>query len=686
MIRPRKMKRVELSILARDVDAVIEYLGRRPLLHFADGASGAAGGSASGTGADESAALAVREKLEKIRAAASALGVEGLPEEPGEKSAFPGAAEAALVEDIGAAVSALREKEAKALQEKRGVEEALNEARAFSGLNAPFSDLDQLSYLTLRVGRLDPKRQGELAQALDNRAVVIPLDGRDGGDRVLAAASRKGRFALDSELQRLDFAPIKIPEGYKGVPRELLAGLEERLGEAETALAETAKRKAALREEYGPQLAELAASYLMAEIAASLKAKLKSTKSAYFLAGWVPAAQVPGLVGELERLTGGSVAVRTYEPEEIAAVEEGAEKVPVSLEHGAFVRGFQGVVLSYGAPLYGTIDPTPLVAVFFTLLFGIMFGDSGQGLVLFLAGLLTSRRGPKALAGFRAYSTPLIAVGIAAMAMGLLTGEFFTSEELFVRPTRAVTQALFGAPMDRFLTLMPLAEKGGSVAKLFAFFGFTLGIGVILNSSGLLVNIINLFTTKKYEKALFSKTGIAGTALFWYALYIAVRSAVSLTAGKPLGFYWFDAVGLALPCALIFFGPALWRLVSGERPVLEEGLMVFVMEGFVEMLETASTYLSNTVSFLRVGAFALSHGVLSYIVFTFYETVHRAAGGPAFSLLIMVFGNALIILLEGMIVAIQVVRLQYYEFFSKFFTETGVEFVPFAFRKKGSNN
>jgi V/A-type H+-transporting ATPase subunit I len=108
--------------------------------------------------------------------------------------------------------------------------------------------------------------------------------------------------------------------------------------------------------------------------------------------------------------------------------------------------------------------------------------------------------------------------------------------------------------------------------------------------------------------------------------------------------------------------------------------MVFIVEGFVELLETASTYVSNTVSFLRVGAFALSHAVLSYIVFYFSGEVSRVTGGTAFALLILIFGNGVIILLEGMIVAIQVIRLQYYEFFSKFFTETGVAFAPFRFR------
>jgi V/A-type H+-transporting ATPase subunit I len=199
---------------------------------------------------------------------------------------------------------------------------------------------------------------------------------------------------------------------------------------------------------------------------------------------------------------------------------------------------------------------------------------------------------------------------------------------------------------------------------------------VLLNSIGLLVNIINQWVLKRYEKALFSKTGLAGILFFWYAIFLAVRI---LRGGR---FAWFDLAGLLVPVAGIFFGPLIWRLISGERPVLEHGFMVFVMEGFVEILETASTYISNTVSFLRVGAFALSHAVLSFIVFTLSEMVGELAVGPVFSLIVMIFGNGVIILLEGMIVAIQVVRLQYYEFFSKFFTETGVEFSPFRFRRE----
>jgi V/A-type H+-transporting ATPase subunit I len=90
---------------------------------------------------------------------------------------------------------------------------------------------------------------------------------------------------------------------------------------------------------------------------------------------------------------------------------------------------------------------------------------------------------------------------------------------------------------------------------------------------------------------------------------------------------------LATPVAGLFFGPAIWRFASGQRPILEHGLLVFIMEGFVELLESTSSYISNTVSFLRVGAFALSHAVLSFIVFTLSDMVaSQAPGGAVFAI------------------------------------------------------
>ncbi|MDR2398464.1 MAG: V-type ATP synthase subunit I [Spirochaetaceae bacterium] len=681
MIRPQKMKQIELTVLERDVDRLITFLGRQGVMQFSLHPEERLPLDAAQTkqkevvrARDEALYQGIQEQLEKLKSLSVYLGLE-IALEPEETSLFPGPAEAALVEEMHRVVTALTAKEHALIQEREHLEVTLNEARAFSDLNTPLSALDQLSYLTLRLGRLDLKEQADLRERLEGRAVIISL----GDDRVAAATSRKGRFALDSELKKHAFIPIPVPEGDHQIPPELLSSLERRFGEMIQELHDLEKRKELLRAEYGAQLRALAGSYSMAAIATQLRGKLVVSKNLYVLSGWVPADTLKNLVEELAELTDGRLAVRSFDPDEIGTVKEGKEKVPVLLKHGAFVRSFERIVFSYGAPLYGTIDPTPFVAVFFTILFGIMFGDVGQGFVLLLLGILTGKRGIKALSSFRVYSTPLIAVGCASMVMGLLSGSVFAHEELLVGPTQKVLGFFMGLtgqtgePPERILHLMPEADN---IEKLFYFFGFTLAVGIILTSIGLWVNIINQMALKHYEKALFSKTGIAGVLLFWYALFIAARC---LLGGR---FHRLDCVGLMTPVFFIFFGPIIGRLMAKERPLLPEGLMVFIVEGFVEILETLSTYISNTVSFLRVGAFALSHGVLSFIIFTLSGMVSHVTGGPLFSLIIMLVGNVVIILLEGMIVAIQVVRLQYYEFFSKFFTETGVEFSPFRFRRE----
>jgi V/A-type H+-transporting ATPase subunit I len=172
---------------------------------------------------------------------------------------------------------------------------------------------------------------------------------------------------------------------------------------------------------------------------------------------------------------------------------------------------------------------------------------------------------------------------------------------------------------------------------------------------------------------------------------------------------WFDALGLGLPLLGLVFEERLAALVDGPereedcgptgpegkgevadagdgasaREVAHAGDGAFAgaVKGFVALLEALSYYLSNTLSFLRVGAFALSHAVLSYIVFTMGDMVRqRSSVGFIGQIAIVIFGNAIIIFLEGLIVAIQIVRLEYYEFLSKFLTETGSPFLPFKFQ------
>ena len=259
-------------------------------------------------------------------------------------------------------------------------------------------------------------------------------------------------------------------------------------------------------------------------------------------------------------------------------------------------------------------------------------------------------------------------MGSSSMFMGFLTGEVFTNNTLLIPLTRHIT-SFFGAPQDHILHLMP---KAGAVNKLMYFFAFTMFIGFIINSLGIVINIVNNIRLSKIEKAILGKFGLVGLVFFWYVVFLFLRLAFIGNGTSIL-----DAIVISSCIFLVFFEHSIIRIVKKEKPILENGLFASIIQGFVGVLELLSTFISNSVSFLRVGAFALSHAVLSFIVFTLTDLV---GGYLSLGLLVSIFGNLIIILLESLIVTIQVVRLQYYEFFSKFFTETGVEFTPFKFK------
>jgi V/A-type H+-transporting ATPase subunit I len=677
MMRPEKMKHLEISVLQCDIDEVLKFLGRSGILEF----SYSDAAPRKKTPEESAETKRIGENLEKIKTSAVYLGVE-LPDEPVETSEKAGIAEETALEPVFEAVSSLQNREYKANLEKERLIDRLKNLAGLENFAIPFNEISNLSFLNLKIGRLDHEELETLKQNMGERAIVMKL----GGDDLLIASSYRDRFLLNSELRKGNWTPRQIDEN----PDEPAAGAfheaQAQLGALEKELDSFAVEKKHFGEIYGALLRNLYASYLLSEIIDGIKSRLTATRSAFMLSGWIPARELKLFIAALAGLTGGRTACTSFDPWDVDKVREGREKIPVSLRHGAFARAFEPLVLSYGAPLYGSIDPTPIVAVFFTLLFCVMFGDVGQGLCLFLLGLLASNKKIKFFDNYRNFAAPLKIIGIAAMAAGLLYGSVFSNEDLLREPTRMLTGALAETPFGRFFSihetekivhLMP--EQGGSVTKLFYFFGFTLALGFILNSIGLVLGIIDHFFLRRYKEAFLSKNGIAGMVFFWYAASLAVRAIVQRGAFQ---FMWFDFAVLLLAVLAVAAGPFIWALFAKDKKLFEEGLFACFMESIVQILETVSGYFSNSVSFLRVGAFALSHSILSFIIFSMANMIGHVPLGTLWSLIIIIFGNALIIVLEGMIVAIQIVRLEYYEFFSKFWTQTGNKFTPFKFHKR----
>ena len=664
MLFMERMKKLELLVLKRDVDEVMRYLGFAGCLQLiVEG-----GEQTEPTPAERE----IAELKGKVDALVRFLGVSIARQGEQKERPLAGRSREALRETAERLISETADlvaEESRLVQQRLGLKRSLDELSAFAELTVPFADLTNLTYLAFRLGAVPVEKLPGLTQALSTRAVIVALK-KPG--HIIAIASRVGRFALDSELAKFDFQPLEVPADATGVPTEVMGALERDLIQTDAALARLEEKKRVASQAKGDLLASILEELDLAVAVDTVKHGFASTGSVMRVSGWIPRRRFAEAAAELEKISQGRLALKAYDPEELPEVRSGKVKVPVSVRHGRIVRSFERMVFSYSVPLYGTIDPTPFVAGMFVLLFAIMFGDVGQGFVGLLLGLLIGSGRIKSFESYRKknFGTVFIVVGAASMVTGLLYGSFFANEQVLVPVSRFITANITGRPVDHIISL-------AGFEKIILFFGVTIGVGAIINSIGLIINLVNTLRMRKWEEGLLTKTGLAGAIFFWYLLFIGVR----VVLGRS--FTGVDLVVLAVPLLALFFREPIVRCAEKKRPVLKDGLFSFIMEGIVEILESGIYYISNSVSFLRVAAFALAHTVLSAIVFLLADMVGGAAGGIVFRILVILIGNSIIIVLEGLIVTIQVVRLQYYEFFSKFFTESGEEFKPFTLRSSG---
>lgn len=665
MAKTAEMKLLELMVLKNDISAVIEYIGKKENFQFQSKLKDSAAKDAEG----EESLNIDSHFYDSLSKAYTELGYDSSLAGIKDCSA-PCDDDRKKAADIIAAYTDLKTRIADATDEAHKVNEAYKEAMAFSNLKVSYSELEHLSFLSLRIGRIPENQYEDLKYRLEGSAVVIKL-GND-SSHVLVASSKKGRFALDAELKNHNFVELEVPAEFKGVPESALKGLEQKKAEADKNLEELITEKSNFAETHQAQIEKLLGSFTIAVQIEDVTRRLESTELVYRITGWIPASETENYMKGLDELTEGRIAIRAYEPFEVPSVMSGKEQVPVKLKHGKFVKSFERMIFSYGSPVYGAIDPTPFVAVFFTILFGIMFGDFGQGLFFVLFGILMLCNVIK-VGGWNKFAPIFMAIGISSSIMGLLTGEFFGTETV-LEPFAEWVTGLFGTPRAPILKLMPSADPK-SIYVMFGVFGVAVAIGFVINTCGLVLNIINNLGRKRYAEALLGKNGLAGAVFFWYVIALVLRIVLAKHAVAA-----YDVIIILVSLFFAAFAEPFERALNHEKPLFENGFGTYVISGAVELIEVVSGYLSNTVSFVRVGAFALSHAVLNFTILTLTEMVGgpRSIGG----IIVLIAGNALIIVLEGMIVAIQVIRLQYYEFFSKFFHETGKEFKPFRFELK----
>ncbi|MEI6386919.1 MAG: V-type ATPase 116kDa subunit family protein [Spirochaetota bacterium] len=668
------MKKVEIVAMRRDIDAILEVLGAEGCFQLVTEAKAIASSDDLSLTGNARASAAARprehaESFERVQTIKRILGFD-FPELVPAGARMPGPEDVQRLQGLWSKVAGF-DADLSANQHRiTRTREALAEAEAFAGLDLPWLSLEKLSFLSVRIGTVNPSVQADLATRLGGKGMIYPVDGKG---MIVAATTRSGRFALDVELQKCGFTPKVFPEGFSGIPAELPATLEKELSSLEDRSIALEMRRRQLAGELQVEWQALAAVWTVADAVETLKAGLEGTEQTLRLEGWIPRSRIKDVAAKLAGVSGNRVALRTRMPREIESVRSGKEEVPILFQRIPFFKSFERMVVSYAVPHYGSIDPTPFVGTFFVFLFSIMFGDVGQGGLILLAGIGLQFGWMKPLRHWKKFAPIVIASGIGSMFMGVLTGSFFSNEAVLEPFEKFLTGHFLGHEEARFLDLLPGAETIGTIM---VFFGFTLCIGVLINSLGLIFNIADTIKRGRVGHAIFQKTGLCGAFFLWWSIGMAIRVLVN----SSFGLGWWDAVALGLPVVLLIFEEQLAGLIDGHVHHDDDGMFANVIKALVIVIETFSYYFSVTLSFLRVGAFALSHVVLSFVAFKMGSMVNDGSPlGFFLEALIVVLFNIIILVLEGMVVAIQVVRLQYYEFLSKFVTETGTLFAPFKF-------
>lgn len=365
----------------------------------------------------------------------------------------------------------------------------------------------------------------------------------------------------------------------------------------------------------------------------------------YVLSGWIP-EDTYERVKERISMEAPQSSIIT---EQVRDIPYSGVRIPTMLRNNRLVRAFQDVVALYSIPSYGEVDPSPFVAFTFTLFFGFMFGDVGHGALLFLASWYMGKK--------RILSSSLSFVMKCASCSSIVFGFLYGS----VMGVEDLLPALWLSPMHSTGTL----------------FGVAIVAGVVMISVGMILNMVIRYRERDFGRLLFDGQGVAGLFVYWGAAFAIYSSVMNVELPFSVDYLWY-AIILALVITL--FRDTLARTILHEHVEKEPvALQIF------EVLHNLMNYFTNTASFVRLAAFALNHVALSFAVLLISNMMADLPGGPLLKTIVLVGGNLFIVGLEGLIVFIQVLRIEYYEFFGKFYRGGGNVFRPVTWKRERSS-
>lgn len=535
--------------------------------------------------------------------------------------------------------------------------ESMRVIQPFRKVNFDISSILQFRHIHYRFGRIGKEYFEKFKRYIYDNLDTIFLK-CDEDDRYIwgiyfVPAHEAAR--IHAAYAAMHFEKTYIPDQYTGSAREAYDKLEAQAADVQKELdaldASWKKSLQSSRENIisaKNTLEQLSRSFDVRKLAActhgDTKAPQGDTPGAkevfYILCGWMSDKDTRSFQKDI-----------SSDPRIFCLVEEDEtnrkKQPPTRLKNPGLLKPFEMYIKMYGLPAYGELDPTWFVALTYSFIFGAMFGDVGQGLVLFIGGFLLYKFKHMDLAGI------ISCAGVFSTFFGFMFGSLFGFEDILTPVWLRPMNAMMNVPF---------------VGKLNTVFIVAIGFGMGLILLCMVFNIVNSWKSHDVEKIFFDTNSVAGLVFYGSAVLVIAL----FVSGRKLPAAAVLMVMFLVPLLVMFLKEPLTSLVEKKPHLIEGGVGMFLVQGFFEMFEVLLSYFSNTLSFVRIGAFAVSHAAMMEVVLML---AGAESGSPNW--IVIVLGNLFVCGLEGLIVGIQVLRLEYYEIFSRFYKGTGRKFQPF---------
>lgn len=519
---------------------------------------------------------------------------------------------------------------------KKNIEVLINNLEYIKDVDIPIENILGLENFSFELYKISKENMVKLKDNYENiPSIVTEVYSGIDYETVMSFTPKVLKKETDRVFMSLNCEKVEVPLNYKGKPKDVMEELKGELNNINKKIEDIKLSLDKTSKEKGRDIYLLKKSLQLEVQSDVVKNTAACTDEFFYLCGWVPKSMVKNFKERMLEIENKLIIIEKNSEE----IKDNSIVPPTKLKNNSLVRPFEAMVGMYGIPSYNELDPTTFLSISYTIMFGAMFGDLGQGMVFFLAGLILQfKKNRPNLGGV------LSRLGISSSIFGLLYGSFFGFE--------TVIPALIVRPMENISEVL--------------LYAIVFGCGLLL--IGFVYSLINSVKRKDLENGLFGKNGAAGMSFYIVVLFLVYTKYKNIPTMSNVIY----AVILIALLIVILLKQPIANLIKMKRPIFNESKGDYFIEGGFGIAEILLSLFSNTLSFIRVGAFALNHVGL----FTAFAALAQMMKNGALSVTMYVLGNLIILGLEGLIVFIQGLRLEYYELFSKYYEGEGIAFEP----------